>query len=227
MSGMVGRFMQSFGLTMAFAVMVSLLVSFTLTPMMCARWLKVKPRTEDEEHHVHDSKHSVDLRADRSRLHAACSSGRWRIAASWPPLAVLVLLSSVPLFRIVNVNFTPQDDQSEFEVSLRAPEGTSLEATDVMANRVAAAIRRIPEVDLHDGHRGRRRGRHAEHRVAVREAEGARRARPRPVRRSWTRCATRSCRRPCRTGVRDVAGGARHRRRRWRWRRRRRATSSS
>jgi len=44
MSGMVGRFMKSFGLTMAFAVMVSLLVSFTLTPMMCARWLKVKPR---------------------------------------------------------------------------------------------------------------------------------------------------------------------------------------
>ena len=58
MSGMVGRFMRSFGLTMAFAVMVSLLVSFTLTPTMCARWLKVKPRTEDDEHHVHDSKHS-------------------------------------------------------------------------------------------------------------------------------------------------------------------------
>jgi len=46
----------------------------------------------------------------------------------------------------VNVNFTPQDDQSEFDVSLRAPEGTSLEATEVIANRVAAAIRRIPEV---------------------------------------------------------------------------------
>src|SRR4030095_11550142 len=59
MSGMVGRFMRSFGLTMAFAVMVSLLVSFTLVPTMCARWLKVKPRTEDESHHVHDSKHSV------------------------------------------------------------------------------------------------------------------------------------------------------------------------
>ena len=40
MSGMVGRFMQSFGLTMAFAIMVSLLVSFTLTPMLASRWLK-------------------------------------------------------------------------------------------------------------------------------------------------------------------------------------------
>ena len=43
MGGIVGRFMKSFGLTMAFAIMVSLLVSFTLTPMLSARWLKVKP----------------------------------------------------------------------------------------------------------------------------------------------------------------------------------------
>jgi HAE1 family hydrophobic/amphiphilic exporter-1 len=61
-------------------------------------------------------------------------------------LAVAVLLSSVPMFRIVNINFTPQDDQSEFDVSLRAPEGTSLEATEMTANRVASAIRQIPEV---------------------------------------------------------------------------------
>jgi HAE1 family hydrophobic/amphiphilic exporter-1 len=145
MSGMVGRFMRSFGLTMAFAVMVSLLVSFTLTPTMCARWLKVKPRTEDEEHHVHDSKHSVVFGPiDRvyTRMLEWSMAHRGLIAG----LAVLVLLSSVPIFRIVNVNFTPQDDQSEFDVSLRAPEGTSLEATEVIANRVSAAIRRIPEV---------------------------------------------------------------------------------
>jgi HAE1 family hydrophobic/amphiphilic exporter-1 len=37
MGGIVGRFMKSFGLTMAFAIMVSLLVSFTLTPMLAAR----------------------------------------------------------------------------------------------------------------------------------------------------------------------------------------------
>jgi HAE1 family hydrophobic/amphiphilic exporter-1 len=67
---------------------------------------------------------------------------RWIIAT----LAVLVLFSSVPIFRVVNVNFTPQDDQSEFDVSLRAPEGASLEATEVTANRVATAIRELPEV---------------------------------------------------------------------------------
>jgi len=145
MSGMVGRFLKSFGLTMAFAVAVSLLVSFTLTPTMCARWLKVKPREEDEERHVHDSKHSVifgPIDRGYTRMLEWSMAHRWVIAT----LAVLVLFSSVPIFRVVNVNFTPQDDQSEFDVSLRAPEGTSLEATEVLSNRIATAIRELPEV---------------------------------------------------------------------------------
>ena len=55
---------------------------------------------------------------------------------------------SVPLFMAANKNFMPQDDQSEFEVNLRAPEGTSLEATEVITNRIANVIReRLPEVD--------------------------------------------------------------------------------
>ena len=145
MSGMVGRFMRSFGLTMAFAVMVSLLVAFTLIPTMSGRWLKVKPPTEDEDHHLHDSKHSkIFGPIDRvyTRMLEWSMAHRGLVAA----LAVMVLLSSVPMFRIVNINFTPQDDQSEFDVSLRAPEGTSLEATEVTANRVASAIRQVPEV---------------------------------------------------------------------------------
>jgi HAE1 family hydrophobic/amphiphilic exporter-1 len=145
MAGMVGRFMKSFGLTMAFAVMVSLLVSFTLTPTMCARWLKVKPRTEDEAHHVHDSKHTA-LFGPIDRLYTRMLEWSMAHRGVIAGLAVLVLLSSVPIFRLVNVTFTPQDDQSEFDVSLRAPEGTSLEGTEVIANRVASAIRQIPEV---------------------------------------------------------------------------------
>ncbi len=146
MSGMVGRFMKSFGLTMAFAVMVSLLVAFTLTPMMSARWLKVKPRTGDGDRRVHGSKQSVVFQPiDRAYTWLL----EWSMARRTVVVvaAVLVLLSSVPLFRMVNVNFTPQDDTSELEIGLRAPEGTSLDATNVLANRVAAAVRRIPEVD--------------------------------------------------------------------------------
>ena len=142
MSGMVGRFMQSFGLTMAFAVLVSLFVSFTLTPMMSGHWLKPKPKDGGR-----DSKHNrLFDPLDRAylRLLNWSMAHRGLVALG----TVLLLLSSVPLFRVTAVNFTPEDDQSQFEVSLRAPEGTSLAAMDLMANRLGAATRQIPEVDF-------------------------------------------------------------------------------
>src|SRR5471030_364185 len=143
MGGIVGRFMKSFGLTMAFAIMVSLLVSFTLTPMLSARWLKVKKHGTDA-HASKDSKifHAIDV--FYTRMLEWAMSHRAIVAG----VAVLVLLSSVPLFMVANKNFMPQDDQSEFEVNLRAPEGTSLESTEVLSNRVATAMRdKLPEID--------------------------------------------------------------------------------
>jgi hydrophobic/amphiphilic exporter-1 (mainly G- bacteria), HAE1 family len=143
MGGIVGRFMKSFGLTMAFAILVSLVVSFTLTPMLSARWLKVDKHGRDQ-HGSKESKvfHAIDV--FYTRLLEWSMAHRGIIAG----VAVLVLLSSVPLFMMANKNFMPQDDQSEFEINLRAPEGTSLEATEVITNRVATAVRqRLPEVD--------------------------------------------------------------------------------
>jgi HAE1 family hydrophobic/amphiphilic exporter-1 len=150
MGGIVGRFMTSFGLTMSFAIMVSLLVSFTLTPMLAARWIKLKPRDEDAKGHgsgAHGSKDSGIFHWLDTRYAAMLtwSLGHRGIVAG---LAVLVLLSSVPLFMFVNKNFLPDDDQSEFEVGLRAPEGTSLDATEIVANRIAARVRQIPDVEF-------------------------------------------------------------------------------
>src|SRR5262249_23754003 len=115
--------------------------SFTLTPMLSARWLKVKKHGRDR----HDSKesrifHAIDIVYTRLL--------DWSMAhrAIVVVVALLTFASSVPLFMIVEKNFMPNDDQSEFDVNLRAPEGTSLEATEVIVNRVAAAIRaRLPE----------------------------------------------------------------------------------
>jgi hydrophobic/amphiphilic exporter-1 (mainly G- bacteria), HAE1 family len=142
MGGIVGRFMKSFGLTMAFAIMVSLLVSFTLTPMLAARWLKIQK-------HGKDGHASKDSRVFRVVDGFYTNLLEWAMAhrAIVAGVAVLVLLSSAPLFKIVDKNFINNDDQSEFEINLRAPEGTSLESTEVITNRVAAAIRaQVPEV---------------------------------------------------------------------------------
>src|SRR5262245_64838794 len=104
--------MKTFGLTMAFAIMLSLVVSFTLTPMLSARWLKVDPHGKDK-HSSKDSRvfHAIDVFYTRilewAMAHRAIIAG----------LTVLVLLSSVPLFMIANKNFMPNYDQSEFEIN--------------------------------------------------------------------------------------------------------------
>src|SRR5207237_1386443 len=67
---------------------------------------------------------------------------RWVILG----LVVLVFLSIIPLFMFVGKNFLPDDDQSQFEVSIRAPEGTSLGATSLLFERVASQIRQMPGV---------------------------------------------------------------------------------
>jgi HAE1 family hydrophobic/amphiphilic exporter-1 len=149
MGGIVGRFMKSFGLTMAFAIMVSLLVSFTLTPMLSARWIKMRPRREDTDGNEIHEESSKESRFFRPLDHAYARVLSWALAhrAVVAGIAVLVLLSSAPLFKIANKNFLPTDDQSEFEVGLRAPEGASLDATELVTNRIAAQVRQLPEVD--------------------------------------------------------------------------------
>ena len=121
---------------MSFAIMVSLLVSFTLTPMLSARWIKMRsdgrptaegdtgPRTSRFFRPIDDGYRRL---LSWSLAHRAVVAGR----------RVLILLSSVPLFMVANKNFLPNDDQSEFEVGVRAPEGTSIDATELIANRIA------------------------------------------------------------------------------------------
>ncbi len=148
MGGIVGRFMTSFGFTMSFAILVSLLVSFTLTPMLAARWIKMKPRHETADGREIQEQSSKDSRFFRPLDQGYTAILQWslRHRAIVAGVAGLVLLSSVPLFMAANKNFLPNDDQSEFEVGLRAPEGTSLEATEIIANRLATRIRKLPEV---------------------------------------------------------------------------------
>jgi HAE1 family hydrophobic/amphiphilic exporter-1 len=151
MGGIVGRFMSSFGLTSSFAIAVSLLVSFTLTPMLAARLIK---RSDDEkertfEKHTepsdHGSKESRFYRPiDRlyTKLLTWSMSHRWIIVTA----CALVIVSIVPLFIFVGKNFLPVDDQAQFEVSVRAPEGSTLAATATLAERIALDLRKLPGV---------------------------------------------------------------------------------
>jgi HAE1 family hydrophobic/amphiphilic exporter-1 len=144
MGGIVGRFMNSFGMTMAFSIMVSLLVSFTLTPMLCARWLK-KKAAGAEGHGGHDSKASMfyaPIEAAYMRIL------RWSMAHRWV-IVVLCLgaLFSIPVLGgLAKANFLPDEDESQFAVSVRTVEGTSLDQTRLVATRLAADIEKVDGV---------------------------------------------------------------------------------
>jgi len=152
MGGIVGRFMRSFGWTMAFAIAVSLLVSYTLDPAMSARWLapkrRPKPETGDgpaaaDAGTAHKrGKLTAILEAGYHRLLAASLRRRWVVVA----LSLVTLFSIAPLGAMVNQNFLPEDDESQFDVVVRAPEGWNLDATARLAEGMAAEIRRMDGV---------------------------------------------------------------------------------
>jgi HAE1 family hydrophobic/amphiphilic exporter-1 len=143
MGGIVGRFMSSFGFTAAFAIAVSLLVSFTLTPMLSSRFLKAPAPRKDG--HVKKSKDAGLFRIlDRSytvMLEWAMHHRKLMVA-----LCVCVVFSIVPLFLVVGKSLSPTDDRGEFNVDIRTPEGTSLAGTTTVAERIARDVREIPNV---------------------------------------------------------------------------------
>jgi HAE1 family hydrophobic/amphiphilic exporter-1 len=147
MGGIVGKFMNSFGLTMAFAIMISLVVSFTLTPMLSSRMFKrlKKDRHQQDFHGERASKDSFIFRwLDHAYTWLLQLSLRHRVAVT--VVTLLVLVTIVPLFQAVGKNFIPFDDQDEYEITLRAAEGTSLPATMDIASRIAADVRQLPGV---------------------------------------------------------------------------------
>jgi HAE1 family hydrophobic/amphiphilic exporter-1 len=172
MQGIVGRFMSSFGLTASFAVGISLLVSFTLTPMLAARLIKrpkekAREAAEGTQEEIHGdgmlddnprkAKHVKTEKVHRDSKHTSwfrhVDNGytfllRFSMAHRWViiTLCALVFISIYPLFTYVGKNFLPVDDQSQFEVSVRTPEGSSLGATAQALEEIARDIRQMQGV---------------------------------------------------------------------------------
>jgi HAE1 family hydrophobic/amphiphilic exporter-1 len=141
MGGIVGRFMSSFGFTSAFAIAVSLLVSFTLTPMLTSRFVK-RPEETGAKHSSKESFVFRHLDVWYTRMLKWSMHHRKTVVA----LSVGVVLAIVPLFMFVGKNFLPTDDQSQFNVLVRTPEGTSLAATTAITERVAQEVRKLPGI---------------------------------------------------------------------------------
>jgi HAE1 family hydrophobic/amphiphilic exporter-1 len=148
MSSISGRFLFQFGITAAVAVMVSLLVSFTLTPMMSARFLR-----KDAEGPSGDAGGTA---RSRGGLYGRIESGYGRALsfslrhrAFIALVSLAVILSAVPMYRLIRQDYLPGNvDEGEFNVGVNAPQGTSLASMDEILVKIAGEIRTVKGVRL-------------------------------------------------------------------------------
>ena len=147
MSSISGRFLYQFGLTASVAIMVSLLVSFTLTPMMSARLLRAEDGAGDHETASRRGFYGLIDRFYTWMLHFVM---RWRYAVIL--LAIGVVATTPYFYRQVRQEFIPSNtDEGEFTVSLSAPEGTSLTSMNEAIQAVEADLsdkKKFPEIRL-------------------------------------------------------------------------------
>ena len=139
MSGIVGRFMSSFGFTAAFAIMVSLLVSFTLTPALSAKFLKLKPHAKGDSGTKEGILFKVVSRPYMGLLGWSMKH-RWVIVV----ISLGVVYTTGPLFNSMGKDFLPVDDQSYFEVTVRTPPGSSLDGSSSAMAMVEAELQKLP-----------------------------------------------------------------------------------
>jgi HAE1 family hydrophobic/amphiphilic exporter-1 len=150
MGGMVGRFFSSFGITVAFSVIMSLFVSFTLTPMLCSRFLKLEgpPKSGDATSHQHAHVSSKSGWIYQATDHLYGLALRWALRHRFimVVICVLVILSTGPIASRMGANLVPRDDQSEFQVSFITPEGYTLERTDKVIGELERRLSKLPSV---------------------------------------------------------------------------------
>jgi HAE1 family hydrophobic/amphiphilic exporter-1 len=143
MSSIAGRFLFQFGITAAVAVLVSLLVSFTLTPTMSARLF----RREAHGHGEAKSRQGFYGWIERSYMWALQFALKHRGATG--VAAALIILSSIPIYRMVRQEYVPGNvDEGEFEIRVTAPEGASLKAMNQAAQAIEDELKHVKGVRM-------------------------------------------------------------------------------
>ena len=137
MSGRVGRFFNSFGITVAVAILFSLLVSVTLTPMLCSIFLKHRGEGHDEGTWLNRVVHKGYARLVRFAMARK---------ALMVAVALFCVLLTFPFFKLVGKDFLPQDDRGEFNIAIQTPPGTALEGSDRILRDIEGKIGKLPHV---------------------------------------------------------------------------------
>jgi multidrug efflux pump len=150
MEGMVGRLFREFAVTLSAAIMVSLVVSLTLTPMMCATLLKPEAPRE----------HGLIFRASERSfnwLHEHYErSLRWALGHSLLTLFIMIATIgiNIALFRMVPKGFFPEQDTGRISGTIQAAQDTSFQAMSVKLGQIVEIIKKDPDVEYVTGFTG-------------------------------------------------------------------------
>jgi HAE1 family hydrophobic/amphiphilic exporter-1 len=146
MTGIVGQFFKSFALTIAFAVSISLLVAFTLDPMLSSRFVRFIPLEERTRTRTGRFLERVGGFYDRIDLQYHRLLG-WAIEHPWKIVATaaVVFVVSMSTLSIIGTEFVPQEDRGEFAVNVEVPAGTAFEQTVAHVEEVEKVVNQLPE----------------------------------------------------------------------------------
>jgi HAE1 family hydrophobic/amphiphilic exporter-1 len=147
MTGIVGQFFKSFALTIAFAVAMSLLVAFTLDPMLSSRFVRYVPPEERQRTRMGRWLEGWGRFYDRidQRYHRVLG---WAVQRPWQVigLAAVVFFASLSTLTVVGTEFVPVEDRGQYEINVELPPGTSFEQGVEMVAAVEKQVQAIPEV---------------------------------------------------------------------------------
>lgn len=146
LSSVTGRMLFQFGVTASVAILISMFVSFTLTPMMCSRLLKCQPKPTIGQEGAKSRAGFYSL-LERFYLWSLRLSLRFR--PLFVILSIAVIASNFYLYTLIKQDYIPTNvDESEFEVSLTAGEGTNLKSMNECMDRAENIIREVDGVAL-------------------------------------------------------------------------------
>ncbi len=147
MKGIIGRFFYQFGLTVAFAVLVSLFVSFTLDPMLSSRWydpdIERKGKRNALQRALDGFNNWFERMAERYKRLIGWSLDHRLIVVG---AAVLAFVAGLGIFSIVQTEFQPQMDQGEFALKFQSAPGASFEETRGRLTEVLEGLSTFKEV---------------------------------------------------------------------------------
>ena len=151
MGGAVGRMFREFAMTLSIAVMISLVISLTTTPMMCAMLLKPQRNAAERQSVAQRSRGAVARGLARAQGAVERAYGHaldWSLAAPWTVMAVLavVVALNVYLFMAIPKGFFPEQDNGQLQGGLRADQSISSSALADKLQQAVDIVRRDPAV---------------------------------------------------------------------------------